>query len=65
MLNLGTLLNLILMKEMNKKVFVRHNLRLKEEVFLKVEKLAEIENRTINNMVETLLIRGTDHVGKQ
>jgi hypothetical protein len=53
------------MKEMNKKVFVRHNLRLKEEVFLKVEKLAEIENRTINNMVETLLIRGTDHVGKQ
>ena len=65
MLNLGTLLNLILMKEMSKKVFVRHNLRLKEEVFLKVEKLAEIENRTINNMVETLLIRGTDHVGKQ
>jgi hypothetical protein len=53
------------MKEMSKQVFVIRNIRLKEEVLLKVEKLAEIENRTINNMVETLLIRGTDHVGKQ
>jgi hypothetical protein len=44
------------MKEMSKKVFVI-NIRLKQEVFLKVEKLAEIENRTINNMAETLLMR--------
>ncbi len=53
------------MKVMSKKVFVRCNIRLKEEVFLKVEKLAKTENRTMNNMVETLLMRATADSVKQ
>jgi len=47
------------MKGKSEKDFVRHHIRIKKEVYSKLEKLAEMENRTINNMVETVIIRAT------
>lgn len=36
---------------------VRKTIRIDETILSKIEKLAEEENRSFNNMIETLLIR--------
>ena len=41
----------------NEKEFVLKNLRLSVDVVNKIKRLAEKDNRTFNNMVETILLR--------
>ncbi|SRX52743.1 hypothetical protein [Aequorivita sp. CIP111184] len=44
---------------MEKSTTKQRSIRLKESFILKIESMAEEENRTFNNMVETLLIKAT------
>lgn len=45
--------------------YIIKNIRLKKEVFERVRELAKLENRSISNMVETILIRTLNEINPQ